>query len=163
MTTRGSHRLVRATRGGRSRFVALGLAATMLIAACSSDGDSSSTSGPTTSTSSTGNTTGTTNGTGSTSTTTPDNDPDNTGAQLIRGVKLSEGHATAVGVQPVPVVDGSPLDDAAIAAVAERLPAWVVEEALAKAFNWPTESLPKPVAGTSAASSCATVATGTIG
>ena len=148
MTSRGSQGLVGGARHHRTRFMAFGLAATMLIAACTSDSGSSPTTGVPTSTTGTANTTAsTTDGTGSSTPTTVDNDPDNTGAQLIHGVKLSEGHSTAAAAQPVPLIDGTPLDDAAIAAVEGRLPAWVLQDALVKPFNWPTESLPVPIAG----------------
>jgi alpha-2-macroglobulin len=157
MTTRSAQIRIGGSRRGRARLVGLGLAGSLLIAACTSD---SGTSGPTTSTAGTsststnGSTTGTaTTGTGTSGTVTngtttgTDDDPDHTGALLIKGVKLSEGHSTADAAQPVPLVDGTPLDDATIDQVEARLPVWTLEDLLTKPFNWPTQSRPVPIAG----------------
>ena len=72
-----------------------------------------------------------------------------TGSPTSLTVRLSEGEPVA-GVVSAAVnrVEGRPLDDAEVAAVTGRLPAWEVGEgADAPGFNLPAETLPPPRAG----------------
>ena len=63
-------------------------------------------------------------------------------------VSLSQGKATLLSAtRPKSVVNGSPLDPAAIKAVTDRLPAFADGASGAAAFNWPASSLPVPRAG----------------
>jgi len=104
---------------------------------------------PTTSTKTGTSTTGSTVGTtpGSTTTTTTTGTGPSTGAPLIAGLRLSAGHALAPAGQPVPVVDGTPIDDSIVATIEARLPEWVTDTSLANPFNWPTQTRPAPTAG----------------
>ncbi|MCU1397442.1 MAG: hypothetical protein JWN62_551, partial [Acidimicrobiales bacterium] len=134
-------------RTGARRLVAGGLAAALLLSACTSDKgrstSSSTTSGSgdtTTATQgSTGTTTGNTNG-------GTDPNGDTTG-HAATGILLSAGHAIAAPAAPVPVVQGTPIDDAGLQAVIARLPDWTAGQAPTTTFNWPTQSRPVPQVG----------------
>jgi len=71
----------------------------------------------------------------------------NAGATGNLSVSLSQGQAFSDVAAVVPLVDGAPLDAAAIAAVVDRLPTWIPNEADLSPFNRPAESLPRPRAG----------------
>ena len=71
----------------------------------------------------------------------------------LRGVsdtlalRLSQGRSQAAPVEPVPVVNGEPLDQATIDAIQARLPEWAGGESLQQTFNWPAQTLPPPRTG----------------
>ncbi|MGI9647991.1 MAG: alpha-2-macroglobulin family protein [Acidimicrobiia bacterium] len=82
-------------------------------------------------------------------------DPSGTGEVLALGptgepvsVRLSAGTAQA-GTDPAPitVVEGTPLDDDAVAAIFDRLPEWVRPDEDRLDFNRPPESLKPPLVG----------------
>src|SRR4051812_28822038 len=137
MGTRG-----RRTTDRRRRTIAFGLASILVMGACSSD-DAGTSSSSTTTPPTTGGT-GTTPGTG-TGTGTGTGDPN--GVQLVSGLRLTAGHAIAAPAEPVPVLTGTPIDDAAAHAVLTRLPAWTTGDALTEIFRWPVGSRPVPRAG----------------
>lgn len=136
MGTRGPRAAGRQNR----RAVAFGVAAILVIGACSSDHDDAGT----TSTATVGSTAGTSTTSGASTPVTDPTDPH--GIQLVSGVRLGAGHAVAAPARPVPPVAGTPLDDAAAQAVIDRLPAWTTSDALTEAFKWPVESrgVPRP-------------------
>jgi uncharacterized protein YfaS (alpha-2-macroglobulin family) len=70
-------------------------------------------------------------------------------ATELLGIRLSEGAAAGVTEAAVPVVDGSPLDDDEVAALLDRLPAWVLppDEGDGDEFVRPPETLTPPVVG----------------
>ncbi|MCU1368536.1 MAG: hypothetical protein JWN39_4175, partial [Ilumatobacteraceae bacterium] len=150
MSARGQATTRTRTHGtGRRRLVAGGLAAVLVLGACTSDKGGSSPSstppsngGSTTATDGPG-TTGTTGGT-----TNGGTDP-NGGAtgHAATGILLSAGHAIAAPAAPVPVVQGTPIDDAGLQAVIARLPDWTAGQAPTTTFNWPTQSRPVPQVG----------------
>ena len=67
------------------------------------------------------------------------------------GLRLSKGTPQAPPAEPVAVVDGTPLDDAAIHAVIDRLPAWSTDDQLEQPFNWPAQTMPPPRTGATTA------------
>lgn len=142
-------------RPRRTRLVAFAVAGTMLVAACSGNDDTgSSTTESTTAASSTAESTttdadATTDPTSPTATTAPGTDgpPTNPGTLGARGLRLSQGQSTTEAAAPVALVQGAPLDDAAVQAVVDRLPEWVPQPELVEPFNWPAETLPAPRAG----------------
>lgn len=127
-------------RSGATRITALCLVAAFAVVACSSSGRP--TAGSTTpSTPTTPGTNPTTpNGNGQTSTT---GDRPST-----LKVALSKGTSQTAAAQPTPIVDGTALDEAAIAKIFSRLPEWVAAAADSVPFNWPTQRVPVPRAGT---------------
>ncbi len=68
-------------------------------------------------------------------------------ASGVLGLRLSEGEAEAAPAEPVAVVDGSPLDAAALAAIFDRLDDWVDEAALREDFRFPAQTLAPPRTG----------------
>jgi uncharacterized protein YfaS (alpha-2-macroglobulin family) len=68
-----------------------------------------------------------------------------TAAQL--GLRLSEGSPLGAVVDPVSVVDGTPLSPDEIAAIFDRLPDWVVPTDDQVDFNRPVDSLKPPLVG----------------
>lgn len=62
-------------------------------------------------------------------------------------VKLSTGEAAPAEADPVAVVEGEPIDEAAIDALLDSVPPWTVPEGLTEEFNRPAESLPPPLTG----------------
>ncbi len=63
------------------------------------------------------------------------------------GLRLSAGHAQRPAV-PVRIVAGDPLGNDRVAAIVGRLSPWSANGDLAKPFQWPTQTTPKPRAGT---------------
>jgi uncharacterized protein YfaS (alpha-2-macroglobulin family) len=61
------------------------------------------------------------------------------------GLRLSEGTPTAA--EPVTVADGTPLTDAEVAAILDRLPDWDVPVGDQLDFRLPTQTLPPPLVG----------------
>ena len=61
------------------------------------------------------------------------------------GLRLSEGTPTPAG--PVTVADGTPLTDAEVAAILDRLPEWDVPVGDQVDFRLPTQTLPPPIVG----------------
>jgi len=142
---------VRRTRSAWQRGTSLALAAAFLVASCSDDGGATPTTTPTTTEATGGSTTSTTapggDGTGADGNGSNGDGTGNGSLVSPSSLRLSEGHAQTAPADPTPVVDGTPLDDDAIAAVLDRLPEWVAEESLAELFAWPTQTLPAPIAG----------------
>lgn len=66
-----------------------------------------------------------------------------------RTIRLSEGSPDdeADAVDPVPVVAGEPLDQATVASILERLPAWTPDPDDQVDFNRPPDTLPPPRPG----------------
>jgi alpha-2-macroglobulin len=130
-------------RRSSGRLVACFVAGVLMVAACSS-GSTRGTppgtqAGPST-TKPVPTTTPTIPGT------LPDGTPDP--AHPVKpGLHLSAGHSLLAAAKSTPVVQGAPLDDAAIQAIVARLPEWTTDPTLAQAFNWPVQSKPAPVAG----------------
>ncbi|MGE3358843.1 MAG: alpha-2-macroglobulin, partial [Acidimicrobiia bacterium] len=62
-------------------------------------------------------------------------------------LRLSTGSALDTGRLPLAVQDGTPLDQAAIDAITDRLPAWTPATDAEPTVSWPTETLPRPRAG----------------
>ncbi|HEY4420157.1 MAG TPA: hypothetical protein VGN22_11595, partial [Pseudonocardia sp.] len=158
MSTTSRHQRDRAGEQVRRRhprsLVAITLAMVMIAAACSdSTGSGSPTTGSTPTTGGHG-TTGTEGGTGTTGTGTEGTTgtgKTGTGTDVVftaPGVRLSAGHASNSTATPTPVVQGAPLDDATVNQIEARLPAWTPDTTLATPFNWPVQSKPAPVAGT---------------
>jgi alpha-2-macroglobulin len=123
----------RQARIDKRRFAVIALVGTLLVGACSGGGSSSTSSTTSTTTASTPSTSEGSSG--------------SSGANLITGIRLSKGHAVGAAAQPVPVVKGTPLDDAAIQAVVDRLPEWTTDESLEQPFNWPVETRARPRPG----------------
>ena len=65
----------------------------------------------------------------------------------VLGIQLSEGTPTVESIDPVSVVDGTPLDPADVAAIFARLPDWIVPDADQTDFNRPPETLLPPLVG----------------
>lgn len=92
-------------------------------------------------------TTSTTSPTTETTATRPQlpGEPDVPVALGFDGIELGEGRASEAVADPLTVVEGTPLDDAAVAAVLDRLDPFEGEQAEVKEFNWPTETITRPV------------------
>ena len=120
------------------RAAALAIAFALVAAACSDDGDSANSSTST-----------------STSTTTPGGSPTTgpggtapgTNSALFTGIRLSKGIARAATATPTSLVEGTPLDDAAIQAVLDRLPAWIGGDTDTQPFRFPAETIQPPQPG----------------
>ena len=70
-------------------------------------------------------------------------------------VRLSAGSAVnLVDPQPITVVEGEPLDDAAVAAIVDRLPEWVIPQDDRQEFRRPTETLAPPRTGNTIDNPC---------
>ena len=119
-----------ARSGSRMRtFVGLAIAAA-LVTACTDDDD----------TRPAGTTTPTT--TATITSTAPDADPGS--APLgFAGIRLGEGQAPS-GTPAAAVVAGTPLDDAAVGAVVDRLEPLTADAAEAVPFAWPAETITRP-------------------
>jgi len=103
----------------------------LFATACSGGGDESAGDGGPTTTAPLTVVTGTTSGSATSS----------------LGVALSQGEASATVPAVANVVDGIPLNAAAISAVTDGLPAWIPDENDRAPFNRPAESLPRPIVG----------------
>jgi uncharacterized protein YfaS (alpha-2-macroglobulin family) len=124
----------------RTRHAGLVLAVLLLVGACTGGGGSD----PTTTTSR-----------ATTPTTDPDGGPDDGpdgGPDVVpvgfTGVRLSKGSASGDPAAPTPVVGGTPIDEAAIAALLARLPGWDATSAATTPLNWPAQTLQPPQPGT---------------
>ena len=126
--------------GGRHlrRATALAITFALVAAACSDDGDSAN--------SSTSTSTSTTT-LESSSTTGPDGTGPGTSPTLFAGIRLSKGVARAAAATPTPLVEGTPLDAAAIEAVLDRLPAWIGADTDTQPFRFPAETIQPPQPG----------------
>ncbi len=124
------------------RVTALALVASVVAGACSSGHD---TAGPTTTATPVRSTTKP----GSTSTPPTTDSGDGTGAAalLTKGIRLSKGTARGATATPTGVVDGTPLDDGAVQAVVDRLPAWTPAGSGAQPFNFPAQTIQRPQSG----------------
>ncbi len=124
------------------RTVAVGLVIAITLAACTSTdrNGATTTTKPGTTTSSNG----ASSTDGSTSTSTRNGTTNPLGAT---GVRLSKGHAQTAAADPVPVVDGTPIDDAAVQSVESRLPAWTTDDSASQLFRFPAATNPPPRAG----------------
>lgn len=87
-------------------------------------------------------------------TTDPDDGPevnvegaptDDQAAQL--GLRLSEGAPADDVPVTIDVVEGTPIGNAEVQAILDRLPEWVVPDTDRQAFNRPAETLPPPLVG----------------
>ena len=120
----------------RRFVVALAVVAALTLGACSSEpGGSAGIAGTTTSTTTRPGSAGSGPGT-----------PSGSVAPASSGLRLSEGRAQAAAA-PLEVVSGTPLDEAGVRAVLDRLPAWVLDPSQAEPFRFPTQSAPVPRAG----------------
>jgi uncharacterized protein YfaS (alpha-2-macroglobulin family) len=123
----------------RTRHAGLVLAVLLLVGACTGGGGSD----PTTTTSR-----------APAPTTDPERPDDGPGggpedvSAGFTGVRLSKGSATGDPAAPTPVVGGTPIDEAAIAALLARLPGWDATSAETTPFNWPAQTLQPPQPGT---------------
>ena len=61
------------------------------------------------------------------------------------GIALREGQSPAAPTPAPTVVECTPLDDAAIAAVLSRLEAFLDDDAETMPFNWPAETIARPI------------------
>ncbi|MGD9998151.1 MAG: alpha-2-macroglobulin family protein [Ilumatobacteraceae bacterium] len=82
-------------------------------------------------------------------TTTGVGGPDGPGTSGGRfsGIRLSKGQAFSAAASSIAVVDGAPLDQAAIDSVLARLPEWQRDQSIEEAFRWPAETIAKPQPG----------------
>ena len=120
----------------RGRAVGALLMTLALVAGCTGDDDEgapATTAGPTT------------------PTTAPDapdapHDTDDAGPTplSVAGIALAEGQAASTAAPAAAIVAGAPLDDAAVAAVLDRLEPLTADEAEAAPFDWPTETITRP-------------------
>lgn len=61
------------------------------------------------------------------------------------GIELDEGRAPDVAADPVPLLEGTPLDEAGIGAVLDRLDPFEGDQIEVTDFNWPAETITRPV------------------
>lgn len=123
-------------RQGTSRAVPLAVAIS-LLAGCTGGDDAATTTTGGRSTSPTTDPTPTEPGT--------TDDPDTPVALGVDGIQLGEAEVPGFAVEdPAAVLDGTPLDDASIAAVLARLEAFVDGDAETAEFNWPAETINRP-------------------
>ena len=129
-----------------TRWSALLTVTAMAIAACSGGGGDTS---PTTTVEGATNTPSTVpasgGGTGTDAGTGTGTGGSDSGSQL--GLRLSEGTPVAAADETLTVAEGTPLTDAEVAAVLDRLPEWTVPETDVVDFNRPVDSLRPPVVG----------------
>ena len=63
------------------------------------------------------------------------------------GLQLSQGQAVAAPPEPTTVVEGEALAAEELAAIVDRLPDWIVDDADREPFNWPLQTSPPPRTG----------------
>ena len=119
-------------------------AALALLAGCTGGGDDAAptTAGPTIAGPATTTTTTTTAVTAS-----PGSEPVQPVPPVLGfdGIELGEGDGSALRRRPAwRVLEGTPLDDDAVAAILDRLPPLDADAAAVTEFNWPTETITRP-------------------
>ena len=131
--------------GGRptTAMVARLTAALALLAGCTGAGDDAAptTAGPTIAGPATTTTTTTTAVTAS-----PGSEPVQPVPPVLGfdGIELGEGDGSASAAAGVARLEGTPLDDDAVAAILDRLPPLDADAAAVTEFNWPAETITRP-------------------
>ncbi len=133
---------MRGSRESRTpRRLALSIVAALVVAACSSGGDGGGTSSPSTTDGGSITVNRPVDGTGI----SPGGAPDGQGEVVPVGLRLSEG--TPAPAAPVTVTEGTPLSEAEIAAILDRLPPWELPPDDQADFRLPAQTLPPPLVG----------------
>ncbi len=118
-------------------------AALALLAGCTGAGDDAAptTAGPTIAGPATTTTTTTT-----TVTASPGSEPVQPVPPVLGfdGIELGEGDGSAAAAAGVARLEGTPLDDDAVAAILDRLPPLDADAAAVTEFNWPAETITRP-------------------
>ncbi len=125
-------------RWGRRQATILVVIAALLAAACTSSRPEADPSAVTTTT--------TTADGPSTTVAGIDANTQTAAAASQLGIKLGEGSSLTAAPEPIPVVDGIPIDPNRIAEILARLPDWGPGSTQTP-FNWPTQSLTPPRTG----------------
>ncbi|MGI9031628.1 MAG: alpha-2-macroglobulin family protein, partial [Ilumatobacteraceae bacterium] len=133
------------TTGGTAARLAVALG---LLAGCTAGGDDAAPTATTTTAPDPTTTTAAAPGpTPTADTTAPGGEPSEPSEPALDfdGIRLRQGDAASIAsAAAVELLDGTPLDDAAIAGVVDRLPPLDIAAAETTAFSWPAETITRP-------------------